>query len=314
VPKGACVSWDGQGTKWLCRDRNGGFPECDHSPAYASARPRFGDTFGKAGGPSLQRASPFRLVATQFEVSLVFNCSFSNGAGTCFCWNDSKGTFFATAAHLLRGAASGDQVRLRTADGHRNLRLTDIVFADGGVDICVFATSNFRLRWTAPIRDDSSIILQLGDDVLFLGFPHGLSNTVVGINHFVTPLARKATFSGEALVGNARTMILDGFNNPGYSGAPVFAMSDEGHLVPVAVISGYRFESVSHASVFRSVDGEEHQLPDTYVKPNSGMIYAYPWAAVLEALSRLSLRNPVLPDHAMAETRESARKLGWNVP
>lgn len=261
----------------------------------------------------MQPASPFRLAATQFEVSLVFNCLFSNGAGTCFTWTDDKGTFFVTAAHVLKGASAGDQVGLRTVDGQRNVRITDIVFADDAVDVCVFSTSNFRLRWTAAIHDDSSLVLQLGDDVLFLGFPHGLSNTVVGINHFVTPLVRKATFSGEALIGKARTMILDGFNNPGYSGAPVFAMSADGRLVPVAVVSGYRFESASHAAVYRKVDGEEIQLPDTYVKPNSGMIYACPWAAVSKALGRLLLRNPVLPEEAFAATRASARQLGWDV-
>lgn len=261
----------------------------------------------------LEAAPRFRLALTQFEVSCAFNCIFLGRAGTCFTWADDRGTFFVTAAHVLEGAAGGDVVGLRTDYGEVKLRVADIAFADDGADVCVFAAENFRLRWTSATKSDFEVTIQLGDDLLFLGFPHGLNNTVVGMNHFVTALVRKASFSGTAMIGRVETMILDGFNNPGYSGAPVFAHTDEGHLVPVAVISGYRYEAQSHAAVYKVVDGDEMALPDTYVKPNSGMIYALPWGCVLDALTRLTKRNPNVADADLPTVRASARALGWNI-
>ena len=86
------------------------------------------------------------------------------------------------------------------------------------------------------------------------------------------PLVRTAYFSGIVNLDGHDIMLLDGFNNPGYSGGPVFTVGLDGKPALAGVISGYRFEIESHGAIYqKNPDGQETALPDLYVKPNSGM-------------------------------------------
>ncbi|NGP19312.1 hypothetical protein [Devosia aurantiaca] len=107
-------------------------------------------------------------------------------------------------------------------------------------------------------------------------------------------------------------MILDGFNNPGYSGAPIF-IQYQGQVVPFGVVSAYRHEVVGHSSVYKLIDGEEQALPDTYVKPNSGMIYAHYWDRVTRLLPKLNTRNPTVAEEDMQTTIAEAEAIGWTI-
>ncbi|NGP19311.1 hypothetical protein [Devosia aurantiaca] len=136
---------------------------------------------------------PTELVASQFHVAAVFNCIFTGGRGTCFSWADSKGTYFVSAAHVLKGAWSGDKIGFARSGADPFLvEINDIVFAEDGSDVCIFSSTNFRLSWLLPLKDDEFTSIQLGQEMMFLGFPHGLSNTIKGMNGFSTPLVRKA--------------------------------------------------------------------------------------------------------------------------
>jgi hypothetical protein len=52
-----------------------------------------------------------------------------------------------------------------------------------------------------------------------LGFPFGLNTK--DNSGFPYPLIKKATFSGSAIENGIHIMLLDGHNNPGFSGGPV---------------------------------------------------------------------------------------------
>jgi hypothetical protein len=236
------------------------------------------------------------LLVSQRDISIAYNIRFSEGrTGTAFCWADDFGTFLVTAKHILKGAAAGDRIEIRQRDRWQLLGVREISFAPDGVDICVFTTENFGITFQGEYDQTERTGVHLGQDVLFVGYPHGLVNDTPINGDFVTALVRKASFSGVIDTGTGHpTMVLDGFNNPGYSGGPVY-VEGNGGLVPWAVISGYRYEVPSHASVFRTVAGMEEQVPDHYVKPNSGMIYAYSWGYVLDILKTLVTRNPPGP-------------------
>lgn len=114
----------------------------------------------------------------------------------------------------------------------------------------------------------------------FLGFPYNiLTRFVFGQDGYPMPLVKRATVS--AL--DQRAFLLDGHNNPGFSGGP-FVFNRPNAPVDfkvAAVISG--FEAVEQP-VFRG--GEETSLTYRY---NTGIIVAHD----IRAANEIIAKNPV---------------------
>lgn len=232
------------------------------------------------------------VVASAREIGMSYQINFLGRQGTCFASRDAQGSYFVTAAHLMKGAAAGDKVQFRRVTDWVDVGIRDIVFAAQQADVCVFSSVNFTLTLVGEFPDSGEVGVAPGGETIFVGYPHGLTNTFPNNNGFVSALVRKAFFSGVIAVDGREVMILDGFNNPGYSGSPVYIADGPNMLVPWAVISGYRHESAAHGGVFKKVGGIEEQVPDVYVKANSGMIVAESWSHVTDALKLLPTRNP----------------------
>lgn len=245
---------------------------------------------------------------TERETGLTYNLRFTHGPGTCFVWLDEAGTYFVTAAHLLKGAAAGDIVHFSSRIGWRDIVLREVQFANGGEDIAVFSTDNFRVGVHPEAQLISGYSLALAQDLVFLGFPLGTTNTYPR-DGFEAPLVRKASFSGVTVIDGVQVLILDGFNNPGYSGGPVFS-EHKGETSLCGVICGYSYDRPN--PVYRkSPDGDEERLENAYVKPNSGLIYAHSWEQIGAVLKKLSSRNPsARPDDRPPETPRDER---WRV-
>lgn len=206
-----------------------------------------------------------------------------------FFWGDGEGSFFVTAAHVLEGIKGGDIIGFAAASGFVDIGVREVARADNA-DVVVFSTGNIHLegKFDGIVPEP----VTPGCEVMFVGFPHGLVGSYPGSRGWLTGLVRKASFSGVIEPpGWSPILVLDGFNNPGFSGSPVFGPT-EGAVRPIGVISGYRPESPAHGGVYRNVDGNEERVPGLFTKANSGMIYAYTWKQVTEALSKLQSRNP----------------------
>ena len=109
--------------------------------------------------------------------------------------------------------------------------------------------------------------LQLAEEVYFLGFPYGLWFDVGELNAgFPMPLVKRATVS--AMYTESGWMLLDGHNNPGFSGGPVVRRWNGREQVVVGVVSGYRSETS------RVVDGSGNPGPYSYVM-NTGIVVVY---------------------------------------
>jgi len=113
--------------------------------------------------------------------------------------------------------------------------------------------------------------IYLSQDIYFLGFPYGLKIEVgPELNRdFPLPLVKKGIISSMAF--NQEYLdyfLLDGHNNPGFSGGPVVAYElDKKELKAIGIISGYRYE---WSDVF--VQGQPVSLK---YKENTGIIVAY---------------------------------------
>ena len=138
---------------------------------------------------------------------------------------------------------------------------------EGNVDISVLA-ADIRISPKHPLPTTTGGIT-LGQDVYFLGFPYGLTSEIGELNqNFPLPLVKKAILS--AFYPATKLLLLDGHNNPGFSGGPV-VFSEVGkpanQLSVAGVISGYhpRMKSVY-------LEGKRTPLEFEY---NTGIIVAY---------------------------------------
>ena len=127
--------------------------------------------------------------------------------------------------------------------------------------------------------------LYLSQDAYFLGFPYGIHADVGELNaNFPIPLVKKACVSMLSLAqGTEKYILLDGHNNPGFSGGPViYSVGGNPRDVRVAaVISGYRFE-------WDQVYEGESQTPLSF-KYNTGIIVAYS----IDHATELIQANPI---------------------
>jgi hypothetical protein len=225
-----------------------------------------------------------------YQMQSVFCIEYCGQRGTAFAYHDEWGTYVITAKHVLEHAAPGDRIGFRTTDETFFASIKDIAFGGAYVDVAAFSSDDLDIAGLIKIEGTPKILL--GQRLIFLGYPHGLTSLFPSPNPIPSPLARSAYFSGLMTYGDSEIMVLDGFNNPGYSGGPVWANSpDAGGPLLVGLISGYRREAKEHAAVYRVEAGEEVPILNTYAYTNSGMIYAVPRSHIFEVASRLPTRN-----------------------
>ena len=233
------------------------------------------------------------FILTSREVQFVFNIMYNNSTGTAFLYAVPGGTVLITAAHVIRGMAAGDRLFMLHENIWRPFDISAVAIDPQGRDIAAFTSSGFFMKGhtsTYPKGD-----LSLGCRVNFLGFPHGLAGNYPG-QGFATPLVRTAFFSGVTLVDGYPMMILDGFNNPGFSGGPVFGPDGTGNIAMLGLISSYRYERKSQSGVYQTdEDGEEVKLQGIYTKPNSGMIYVEQINDIERLALVLGATNPAAP-------------------
>jgi len=162
--------------------------------------------------------------------------------------------------------------------------ITSIFFHPDGYDVCCFSKENLPPeKVPTPYKSSKT---DFGGELKFLGFPHGLHNTYQA-NGYSTPLVRTAFFSGVISLKGKQILLLDGFNNPGYSGGPVYSFDERGHPSLLGIISGYRYESRVQSGIFKTdEDGNEIEVRDFYTKPNSGMIYATGLATIMAVVTQ----------------------------
>lgn len=226
-------------------------------------------------------------------VNRVFNISYGEGWGTAFLLSDKAGSFFVTAKHVVSGLAKDDKLEIRMAKETKFFTVSSAAHS-ADHDLSIFALGNLGTPVDYDLKVEDTA-LWLGDSLYFLGFPHSLANTYPNSAGFLTPLVRSAVFSGVITLGGRETLILDGFNNPGYSGAPVIQPREDGRVGIVGIVTSYRVEQGGHASVYeRSLDGAVNVHPSLFVRPNSGMIYVVSAAEIKRLRSSLDTRNPTV--------------------
>ena len=209
----------------------------------------------------------------------TFRMRNGDNAGTCFTVDVHNRRYLVTARHLVENIRPRGTVDIQHSGKWVPVAVELVAHGEGPVDLSVLAPQSL-FGATHPLVVTTAH-LQLAEEVYFLGFPYGLWFDVGELNAgYPMPLVKRAAVS--AMYVESGWMLLDGHNNPGFSGGPVVRRWNGREQVVVGVVSGYRSET-SHV-----VDGSGNPGPYTYIM-NTGIVVVYD----SRKLNELITVNPV---------------------
>lgn len=195
----------------------------------------------------------------------------NNNLGTAFTVERNGVQFLVTAKHLFRkdNFPSFTSIELLI---NRNYQLFGVEVKypiNPQIDIAVMKLNqeqDLTPRYNTIYTTEGVI---LGQDVFFVGFPfeyEQLLQPFPGSDKPI-PVVKKACMSA-ILQDETHSILLDGYNNPGFSGSPVCyknARSTKTEMQILGVVSGYRNGK-------QPVFDENDNQTSFYVKENSGII------------------------------------------
>jgi hypothetical protein len=157
--------------------------------------------------------------------------------GSAFTIDVDGRQYLITAKHMVAGLKEKDTIHVRKDDRWAPLEVTTFR-CDDPIDIAVLVPPS-QLTVDFPL-EPSSKGLAVGEDAFFVGFPFGQATSVRLNGIYPMGLAKKAMVSGFDPLQSQKGMgiILDGYNNPGFSGSPVVFrdLSQPGFVYKVAAV------------------------------------------------------------------------------
>lgn len=204
---------------------------------------------------------------TMNVIRRVFRIKLQGATGSAFALDHANRQYIVTARHLLEGAGSFDKVELFHDKKWKQLRVNVVGLAPGEIDIAVLSPE-IQIAPTHPL-EPTAAGLTLGQQVFFLGFPLGIMGDGSEINQaFPLPLVKSGVLSGSEGKPFTRFLV-DGHNNPGFSGGPLVHTEPNKPLnyKVAGVISGYRLSMLPVHDQFGNQIG---LLPE-----NSGIVIAH---------------------------------------
>lgn len=213
----------------------------------------------------------------------TFRLQFGSGTATCFALDIDGKQYLITARHVVEGILATDRISIMHDKQWKEVECNLIGMGQGPVDIAVLSITQLLFQGPSLSVGESNTVF-LSEDVWFLGFPYGLQQDIpTPVNGgFPIPYVKKAIISAFDIGTTSYTdFLLDGHNNPGFSGGPVVAQNREGPGVRViGVISGYK----SVAMPVLHLD----QATPFQVQYNTGIIDTY---SIIHAIDIIKL-NP----------------------
>jgi hypothetical protein len=170
------------------------------------------------------------------------------GTGTAFTLDVDGRQYLITAKHVVTGLHDEDKIDVFMNDGWSPLNVK-IFRCEDPIDIAVLIpphqmTVNFDLPF-----DKTDFIY--GQDAYFLGFPYDIKSAGQGVNGpYPMAMVKRGTISGTHALDESKkavVILLDGYNNPGFSGAPiVYRDLNQGGIIMklIGVVSGFLPEVV----------------------------------------------------------------------
>ncbi len=212
----------------------------------------------------------------------TFQLKCGEGLGTCFTIDVDDKQYLCTAKHCLNNF-SGESIELFHENQWKTLEVDIVGYGSKESDICVLSA---KIQLSPPLPLPPTMAdLVIGQDAYFLGFPYGIQIEAGKLNRlFPLPLVKRATVSAISFE-EQKIILLDGHNNPGFSGGPVVFVKPgnaKNELRVAGIISSFRFEP-------SPVLDENDKETSLKVRTNTGIVHSY---AINHALDVIK-ENPV---------------------
>lgn len=207
------------------------------------------------------------------------------GTATAFTLDVDGREYVVTAKHVVESLAESGSIDIFANGDWQSTPASLVGHAPGERDISVLAIDH-QITPKELAMEPTSKGVVYGQDVFFLGFPYGLVGKFLLAEHgHPLPLVKKATVS---LFQTDELFLLDGHNNPGFSGGPVVFSSPGTHDYKVfAVVSGYK--SVEQNVLAGGQQVYAHEGKPLVIPSNTGIIVA--WA--IDFAVQLARANPI---------------------
>ena len=213
----------------------------------------------------------------------TFRIRYQGATGTGFTVDIEDQRYLVTAKHVVDSLQDGEMVEFFNQDSWIPVEMRLVGHGEGDVDVSVLEPGYLfgggeKCHYT---MDGTA----LSGEVYFLGFPYGLHMSPIGEfgkeNFFLSiPLVKRAIISAfPSTIGNP--MLLDGHNNPGFSGGPVIRVDSSGAMFVIGVISGFKSE-------LQRVSDKDSNPTTNFFQINTGIIVAYDIRHVLAIINSQS--------------------------
>ena len=207
----------------------------------------------------------------------TFFVKYGQDTGTAFAADVNGKQYLISANHVFPNAPNHFQIEILQDNAWKILDV-QIVGRPEKADVIVLAPST---QIAAKIPEKyavglASVNLTFGQDVYFLGFPYGIFTDVENSAHpnaLPFPFVKKAIISARAGTSEEGIWLLDGINNPGFSGGPVIAKDIRGAQKMQDPFSFIGIISAYKTSQDQVSDGRQ-ELP-IFALGNSGIIISY---------------------------------------
>src|SRR5579863_8346550 len=139
--------------------------------------------------------------------------------GTAFALDVDGRQYIITAKHVVAGLGVEGTLLIDKSDTWVPVPVK-VFRCDDPVDIAVLVPPT-QLTVTYPLEATMRGV-RYGQDMYFAGFPYGLHTNAPALNGgYPVAFVKKAVMSGEISEGGASEILLEGYNNPGFSGGPL---------------------------------------------------------------------------------------------
>lgn len=206
-------------------------------------------------------------------VQRTFQIRFNGGTGTAFTVDLNGRQYLVTARHVVEGITSDDLLEIYQENEWKSVIIKVTGVGVGNVDVTVLACT-IQLSPTT-LLEPTMDRLAYGQQIYFLGFPYGTDGGSPELNrNFPIPLVKSGVVS--AILrddDNNPMLLLDGHNNPGFSGGPVvFTL----HGTTVGPTNPYYVAGIVHGynAYGESVlDSENNEIGRFFENPGIVIVY-----------------------------------------
>ena len=230
----------------------------------------------------VERVGEARTVVITAEIwERVVRVICGKDRGTGFTLDHDGSHYLVTARHIVK---SGATVEVLVRGKVVSAELTALSVPVSEADVAVFRLDRPITPPNLPLAADMAGMV-FGQDAYFLGFPLGMT---FDLQDGYFPLVKRCTISGTTQkFKDHPVLLLDGWNNPGFSGAPVVfrpptAAGFQEPMRIAGIVTAYAREPGSVAIAGQVVSDAEVLL-------NSGIIIAEQVTRATEAIEANTL-------------------------